>query len=397
MLSKDELQAEVCERFLSLKRGYLLAVGGVGKTVTAIKCAKALRDKVVHVVAPRTLLKEQWEEELRKWDCKAEVYVINSYINTEMLCDFLIIDEAHMLVGELAICFNRVLHESKNEYFLALSATLSKEHKESFEGKGISLIREVTPREAISNKWVVSVQEHNIYLPLTPAERVKYDEAQKMYQFYFKTFYSSWDNMKKCLNKYTIGDYLELRNQNLSSDSPLYLTHSKAAHHAAQYMNWVRRRKEIIFSASNKIVKTLELLKEHPDEKVIIFSESTEFCNTLATHIPEGVLYHSKLSEKVKKENLRKFLAGEVKILIGAKSVDQGFDDPSVTVGIITSGTSSDIQHRQRLFRLNRFKDEKVSNLYNLIIQDTQEENWKNKKQKFSNAIEYEKITSMSS
>jgi len=213
-----------------------------------------------------------------------------------------------------------------------------------------------------------------------------------MYKFYFKTFYSSWDNMKKCLNKETIDSYVQERNSGIPLNSPLYIPKSKLQHHAAQYMNWVRRRKEIIYLANNKIDKTIELIAQHPEEKVIVFSESIPFCNMIADKIPKGLLYHSKISPKIRKVNLEKFMNGECSILIGGKSVDQGFDDPNVTVGIITSGTSSDVQHRQRLYRFNRFKRDKISNLYNLIVQDTQEENWKNKKQKFSNAIEYERV-----
>jgi len=391
IITKNQLQLDVVEKFLAVKKGYFLATGGVGKTITAIKCALSLGNKKVHVVVPRTILKEQWEEILKVWKCEAEVFVINTYINTPMECEVLIIDEAHMLVGELAICFNRVLHESKCEYFLALSATLNKEHKESFHNKGIPLLREVTFREAINNEWVVPVIEHNVYLILTPEEKVRYDEAQKMYLFYFKTFFSSWDNMKRCLGKDTIDAYVEERNRGIPLNSPLYTPKSKLQHHAAQYMQWVRKRKEIIYLASNKIKECLSLISKHNGEKIIIFSESTTFCNTLSTYIPEAKLYHSGLSAKVKKQNLESFLKGETRILIGAKSVDQGFDDPQVTVGIITSGTSSDVQHRQRLYRFNRYVRDKVSNLYNLIIQDSQEIQWNLKKQKYSDAIEYEK------
>jgi len=173
--------------------------------------------------------------------------------------------------------------------------------------------------------------------------------------------------MKRCLGKDTIDAYVEERNRGIPLNSPLYIPKSKLQHHAAQYMQWVRKRKEIIYLASNKIKECLSLISKHNGEKIIIFSESTTFCNTLSTYIPEAKLYHSGLSAKVKKQNLESFLKGETRILIGAKSVDQGFDDPQVTVGIITSGTSSDVQHRQRLYRFNRYVRDKVSNLYNLI------------------------------
>jgi superfamily II DNA or RNA helicase len=102
--------------------------------------------------------------------------------------------------------------------------------------------------------------------------------------------------------------------------------------------------------------------------------------------LPNSVLYHSKITTKKKKDNLAAFLNKDVQYLIGAKSVDQGFDDSSVTLGIIASSTSSSTQHRQRLYRVTRYEKDKLSYLYNLVIRGSQEESWLKSKQKETRA-----------
>jgi superfamily II DNA or RNA helicase len=156
--------------------------------------------------------------------------------------------------------------------------------------------------------------------------------------------------------------------------------------HAVQFNRWLKKRKDIIYNAYNKYEEILNIISEHPDDRCIIFSESTSFCDYLHTILPNSVLYHSKITTKRKKDNLALFLNKEVQYLIGAKSVDQGFDDSSVTLGIIASSTSSSTQHRQRLYRVTRYEKDKLSYLYNLVIRGSQEESWVKSKQRDTRA-----------
>jgi superfamily II DNA or RNA helicase len=389
-ITKDQKQAEIVNTWNKNNRiGLLTAVGSFGKSISAIKCALFIKEEkpVIHIIVPRQILKEQWEGILSTWKVEnAEVFVVNSYIKTEMVCDFLIQDEIHMFSNEDALVFNQAVLNSKWKYFLGLTATISPQHIETLNKRGIKEICHISMKEALLNEWVAPVIEYNKMLDFTEAEFKSYADANKMYEFYFKTFYNKFDDVMACLNPITREGYLFRRNRGLLPNSPMYLDGQKATMHAVQFNRWLKKRKDILYNAYNKIQAVIDILAEHPNERTIIFSESTLFCDILHERLPNSVLYHSKVTDKKKKENLKKFLNKESQYLIGAKSVDQGFDDSSVTLGIITSSTSSSTQHRQRLYRVTRYEKDKLSYLYNLVIRNSQEESWTKTKQKETRA-----------
>jgi superfamily II DNA or RNA helicase len=388
MVTKDQKQAEIVKTWEDNNRvGLLTAVGSFGKTITAIKCCKALPENtIIHVVVPRQILQEQWVKILKEWGVQAEVFVVNSYIKTSMQCEFLIQDEIHMYSNDEAVVFNQAVLNSSWNYFLGLSATVSEVHIETLSKRGITEICTISMKEALSNQWVAPVIEYNKMLDFTEIEAKQYADANKMYEFYFKTFYNRFDDVMACLSPAGRDAYLYRRNQGLHPTAPAFLDASKAAMHAVQFNRWLRKRKDIIYNAYNKYQEILTIIAEHPDDRCIIFSESTSFCDVLHTMLPNSVLYHSKITTKKKKDNLAAFLNKDFQYLIGAKSVDQGFDDSSVTLGIIASSTSSSTQHRQRLYRVTRYEKDKLSYLYNLVIRGSQEESWLKSKQKETRA-----------
>lgn len=389
-MTRDEKQASIIKEWENNNRiGLLIAVGSFGKTITAIKAMLSLHENFIkHIVVPQIILKEQWEEELNKWGVKNyEVFVINSYIKTNMTCDFLIIDEIHKTSSTEAVEFNKVILESSWKYFLGLTATLSSTHKDTLNKREIKEFCNISVREALTYNWVNKLEEYNVYVNFTKEEQIEYDNIEKMCTFYFKTFFNNFDGVKRSLNKTTIEGYLRERNKDIPEISNLYLTKSKAAHHASQFMIWVKKRKDLIFKAKNKYKKVLSLLEEYPNQRVIIFSENNEVSNNLHKLIPNSVLYHSGLTTKQKKINLELFKSKQANILIASKSADAGFNDESLTLGIIVSCTSSDIAHRQRCFRLTRYLEDKTAKIFNLIIKGSQEENWTKSKQKFSKNI----------
>lgn len=343
----------------------------MGKTYTSIKIAKQL-NLLTHIVVPSIQLKEQWEVELSKHNFKAEVFVINSYIKTPMISEFLIIDEVHRVANDEAICFSQVIHSSTSNYFLALTATIKQETKDLFQSMGVNLIREIGFKEAIENEWVSAYVEYNYHLSLTDEEQLAYNAVNKKYESSFNYFLRNYENAMGCLDK----DFREAYCNRWNRDPKITLLNSLS------FSNSVRKRKEILYNAHNKLQAILDIIEDNPDDEVVIFSESTDFCDRLHEILPKSTIYHSKISKKKKDKNLSDFLEGKYKYLIGAKSVDQGFDKPSVSLGIIASGTSSTLQHRQRVYRVTRFVRGKQSKIYNLVIKGTQEEQWCKLRQK---------------
>lgn len=126
--TRDERQEEGRIKWIDNKcRGTLEYGTGVGKTYTAIKCAKSVLNKYpqfrILVVVPTDLLKEQWIMQLTKHGIfmNAEVVVINTVVKHEWTCDILIIDEIHRMGADT---FSEVFERVKYRMILGLTATL---------------------------------------------------------------------------------------------------------------------------------------------------------------------------------------------------------------------------------------------------------------------------------
>ena len=139
--------------------------------------------------------------------------------------------------------------------------------------------------------------------------------------------------------------------------------------------------------ASRKITRSAEyairipwavkLALHHRDERVIIFHERvaslSKITNLLAQYGQNAVVYHSKLSEAHRRDNLRLFRRGMVNMLVTCRALDEGANVPETNIGIIAHSTSSIRQRIQRLGRVLRpafGKDEAV--VYTLYIGEEQ-------------------------
>ena len=380
LITKDEKQKFIIDEWIKNNyRGYVSAVTGFGKTLTCIKAIKALPDTIrVIIVVPRQVLLDQWELELAKHSIKnVKVYVVNTFVKTDMICDLLIQDEVQLLINSDAILFSKSIHDSTFKYYLALSATIPKEHRVIMESKGINCICEIGIKEALVNKWVSPVQEIVINVELTEDEKKSYLELETSCKYFFKTFNFQWKDLQKCLSKTSIDSYIAFRNKGLVNTDPRYLDKATASFHAFRYMTFLKKKKDIIFHAYNKYQIIKDILLNHEGERTIIFSESTLFSESLQSELDNSTIYHSGLKPASKKKvNLKLFTDKKVNTLVTVKSLDQGFSDDSITLGIISSGTSSNIQMKQRVGRLLRYVEDKISYLYILVVKDTQDENW---------------------
>ena len=96
----------------------------------------------------------------------------------------------------------------------------------------------------------------------------------------------------------------------------------------------------------------------HRSERIIIFHErlsSLERIRQILTRFSQNaVVYHSRLSESHRRDNLRLFRRGMVNILITCRALDEGANVPEANVAIVARSTSSTRQRIQRLGRVLR-------------------------------------------
>jgi len=76
---------------------------------------------------------------------------------------------------------------------------------------------------------------------------------------------------------------------------------------------------------------------------------------------------------KERKAFLDAFRAGDYRILVTSKVLNEGVDVPEANVAIVVSGSGSIREHVQRLGRVLRARPGKRATLYELIARDTGE------------------------
>ena len=88
-----------------------------------------------------------------------------------------------------------------------------------------------------------------------------------------------------------------------------------------------------------------------------------------------------RVEKQKKKENntiIGSFNQQTIGVLSTSKSCDAGVDIKGLSVGIILSGDSSKTRTTQRIGRIIRFEEGKVSEMFTLVIKGTIEETWYN-------------------
>lgn len=120
----------------------------------------------------------------------------------------------------------------------------------------------------------------------------------------------------------------------------------------------------------------LDVAREHPDEKIIVFSESIDSIEELREYlVRNGVpaeTYHSGKSEyemtRIFSECGRGF-----NVLLAVRALDEGVDVPEVKIGVVVASGQSVRQLVQRKGRIMRPREGKQAKLYVIYAQDSVE------------------------
>jgi superfamily II DNA or RNA helicase len=359
-------------------KGYFEWCTGSGKSYLAclaIKlCNERHSDKQINVVVPTTVLQEAWTDE-KKGHIKVHglknvnVYVINTYVKEQHECALLIIDEVHTATGSKSKHFNTVIDRTKFHWILCLSATLEKEHKEFLHKRNINCISKLTADEAVKNGWLSPYRVLCVPVELSQADRERYDEMHKQFNKHFATFNFDFDLAMKCVTS-----------KEAREDLAAKLGWEKGRIDAAVF-NWnrnMRLRKEFLYHIEAKIDAAIEITK-HLQMQTILFGQSIKGADKINEQLGDKcVEYHSKLTAKQLKENLKRLRDGRTKVdyISSAKGLEAGFDLPNLQLGITWSRTSKALRAVQTLGRILRFQIGKTAYFIELYVPSTQDENW---------------------
>jgi superfamily II DNA or RNA helicase len=325
-------------------RGCLEVATGGGKTTFALaaflELLKKKPDIKAVVIVPTTALADQWavnfeedlgipEIEIKQLSTtdldvssKVNIVVINTARSFNEFCEnskdiFLIVDECHRAGSEQ----NSKGLISSTYATLGLSATPFREFDDGFrsfiEPKLGSVIFNYSLDDAIRDGVLANMTVTNIRIPLLESEKVEYDELSAR-----------------------IG-------RAFSQDVEQAIIESL-----------LRKRARLYNSAFYRIPTVLSILEKHRGQRTLVFLESIaqaeDAKQLLDDHGHSVSIYHSQLSESIRRLNLKMFRRGVFDVLIACRALDEGFNVPEARIALIGAGTASKRQRIQRMGRVLR-------------------------------------------
>ena len=369
-LKLREWQEKAFPLWWEKKRGIIKVVTGGGKTFFAIHCLKRYLEndpqKSILIVVPSIALLDQWYDSLSqnfddkeislngggeqtKIITKICISTIDSLKNIISLIDaentLLIVDECHKIGTEnRGEMLTNVWHATRG-----LSATPERDYDDNFYIiiKKIlgDIIFDYDYIDAREDEVIVNFKLLYGYAALLPEEENKY-----------KKFTKSIQRRAATIGGQDMNDY------------PLKML--------------IFNRARLVKNSKNRIPYGIELIQKYERDSWIVFTEnkkqSKEF-NKIVNKLKgfNSGIYNTDLNDDERQENLEKFKAGNLNVLVSCTALDEGFDMPEADGAMILSASSSKRQRIQRMGRVLRI----TANKENALIVTV-----------YSSKTEYEKL-----
>lgn len=376
--TKLKRQQEFIEKWLKNgNKGSLEASTGFGKTYVGVLIIRQMLERkperTTFIVVPTIKLKNQWEKEIKAHNlANVTVSVINSAVKMQRVCSLLILDEIHNYASEV---FGTIFQKVKYSFILGLTATMERSDKKHYYiQRFCPVIDKVDLQESLAKKFVSNFKVFNIPVELSTEEREHYEKLSKEFHRFFAVFAHNFDKAMLCLNN---PEYRKIFAKQIGWEE-------KQVHISA--LNWMRnmqKRKKFLYALPGKVLVATRIIEEF-ELKTITFSESTDFVDELHRRTTKiSVPFHSKLSNALKEEHIRKFEDPDspIRVIHTVKALDEGFNVEGIECAIICSGTSTARQNIQRMGRSIRFSEGKTGLIFNLYVPDSQDAKWLEKRQ----------------
>jgi len=296
-------------------KGVVKAFAGTGKTYAAILLMKEKKYKKKIVAVPTRKLKNQWTDELNKFNVKNTIvetfHILSKERSSGLNCDILVVDECHRSVSPI---FVRIYENIRYKHILGLSAT---PNKRCYEYCG-DVIIEVPLEEAQVSDFTVFF--HSV--DLQPDEQRLYDE------------YS--EGIRKCLGRLRQGNDDSKWNLRKQLDAMIF------------------RRRSLVYSAEDRIPKAVELLKKYKHKPTLLICKRIEQANIISK-ITGYPVYHS---EKPDEKALDDFQHDQIPALLSVGMLAEGYDKRNIQCLIIVSTAITEAYHIQSIGRAVRLPDD---------------------------------------
>lgn len=371
-IDRTERQEESVQKWVNNKlKGTLVLPTGFGKTRCGLRAISRFLKKnptaSVIVVVPSDPVKVQWIAELAKWGLTADVITIGIASKTEMSCDMLVLDEIHKYAAPQAF---RIFTCIKYKVILGLTATFNRvDGRDALIAEHAPIVDTVSLQEAIQNNWISNYIEYKVLIEADDIEKYRKDDRE--FQEHFSFFNRDFDLAMRCVSDWKLR--YQLAKERAVDPAKVKEINRQIMIHAAGFQRTMQARKKFIYHHPKKIEIANLILEHRKDRKCITFSSTVE----MADRIKYGKTYSGRDTGKNGRTILEEFKKQESGVLNTVARVDEGLDDPSISVGIFLGFNSSSTKSRQRLGRIIRLsKDHKVKEVFTLVLRHTQDEIW---------------------
>lgn len=358
-------------------RGTCAWATGSGKTRVAIIAIKSFltknTGKNIKIIVPTEHLKVQWLLELDKYglSLQTNVEIINSAVKKEERVDLLILDEAHRYGSDSFIEIFKIKHP---KLILGLSATFHRlDGRHRIIEKYCPIIDTVTVKEALKNGWLSSYREYKVIVQVDDFHI--YQQASQEFQEMFAIFNFDFNLAMKCVTNIVYRRYYGKTLGIASKDmDAISYTWQRA----------LRKRKEFVMNHPDKIEITRKILEARPFSKAITFSGTIK----QAEKIGIGTVVHSGKTKKKNRLTIEEFSSMPTGVINSSKSLNEGVDIPGLNLAVILTNSSSPNEKIQRIGRVIRKEEDKLAEIFTLVIKGTIEEKWFENSSQYSSYIE---------
>lgn len=353
--------------FRAGRRGVVVLPTGAGKTFVAVM-AMARVGRSALVVTPTIDLLQQWYGVLRSaFDTPVgmigggsyELQPItvttydSAYLHMERLGGrfaFLIFDECHHLPGPT---YALAAEMSIAPFRLGLTAT--PERDDGGEARLDQLIGPLVFRREITElagRYLADYDTVTLRVHLSEEEREAYAREREIYRGFVQE-----EGIK-------LGGKAGWRR---------FLQHTCKSERGRRAFLAYRAQRAIAQASEAKLRLLETLLHHHREERVIVFTSDNETVYKISRRflIP-AITHQTKARERY--ETLQSFSNGSLPYLVTSRVLNEGVDVPEASVGIVLSGSGSVREHVQRLGRILRRGEGKRATLYEVVAEDTGEE-----------------------
>jgi superfamily II DNA or RNA helicase len=383
-LKRDQLEA--AEAWMQNGcRGSVIFSTGTGKTEIAWECARRAavnsgkKRYAVLFIVPRIVLISQNIKRLRSYGIDEDaigtyygerkdareitISTYQSVINNFDLvrqADMVVLDEIH-LVSETAVEFDRifdVIVEDPGKAILGLTATID----EGDPRYGTILV--VAPPV---KKYMIkdAVSDGRLAKPVVKEVEVKFtDDEQRIYE-------EASNAIKEISRKLQVYDPARM--------TTILMRGGARGSLAKQWFAMVRKRKELLSSTKQKLYAAVDIVKQHPKERVMIFSETVDSIQQLrdmleSSGIPARTIHNGV--PRYEREEILERWGSDYYPLLSVHTLEIGYDVPQVGIAIILASAANANRVAQRIGRVVRKAEGKEHALvYVVHVRDTKDKN----------------------